>query len=241
MDNGSKVYAIVLSGGSGKRFGSGIPKQYLDLNGKPVLAYALQAFENSSVDGVIIIAAAQYIEKCRIIAETGGYSKAEAVIEGGSERYYSVLRGLEYLMSEYEDNEDIIVLIHDGARPLITPEAIDAVTDNVKECGAAIAAAPCTDTIKILDEDGMIVSTTDRRLTWAAQTPQGFRLKDIYSAYKTVFSGGGADCRKTITDDAMVYQLVFPDRKVKAVNPGTNNMKITNASDIDIAARIQNI
>ena len=251
-----KTKVILLSGGSGKRFGADIPKQYIEIKGKPVLAYALEAFQESCADEIIIVSGKDYIDKCREIAARAGASKLTAVIEGGSERYISVMNGLKYLaggnvdstgdktnvsdqnfkLADAHDTDSDIVLIHDGARPFVTKDLISDVVSNVTMYGAAIAAVPCTDTIKITDENGMIISTTDRKLTWAAQTPQGFYLNDIYHAYEFVLSGKNVSIPlDMITDDAMVYQLYFPDRKVKAVKSDPGNIKITRAQDLRIA------
>ena len=245
-----EVKAIVLSGGSGRRFGSGLPKQYIEICGKPILAYTLEAFEKSPVDEIVIVSGEGYEDLCRKIAKETGISKLTAVVKGGSERYYSVMEGLRFLMEKGGRNQDEIVLIHDGARPFVSAEVINDVIGQVKEYGAAIAAVPCTDTIKITDPDGMIVSTTDRSLTWAAQTPQGFRLDEIYSAYQTVLydndnkeqkNTASSECRTVpVTDDAMVYQLAYPHRRVKTVLSSSDNIKITSPRDLELAKTLLN-
>ena len=253
-----RTAGIILSGGKGTRFGGAIPKQYLEICEKPVLAYTLEAFQKSRVDQIVIVAAEEYQDLCRKIADHFHCSKVSAVITGGRERYDSVWNGLKYLqqlprqekqgVSEEEprngfadsgrchrDDEEL-VLIHDGARPFIQPEIIDQVIDAVISHGAAIAATPCTDTIKLVDEDQCIVSTTERKCTWAAQTPQGFRLSEISEAYEKVFGGtncsGNVPMQPFITDDAMVYQMAFPDRKVRTVDAGSGNFKITTVQDL---------
>ena len=251
------ITAIVLAGGAGKRFGGDVPKQYQQISGKPVLSYALESFQNSVADEIIIAAGKDYLEMCRDIALRAGVTKLRAVIEGGSERYYSVMKGLEFLRSagKVQIHPDAMpagqenpactssdmILIHDGARPFISTQLINDVIKNVREHGAAIAAIPCTDTIKITDENGMIISTTDRSRTWAAQTPQGFWLEEIYRAYDLVLSEkDNMDLipLNKITDDAMIYQLAFPGRKVKAVLSTADNIKITRARDLNIAAAL---
>lgn len=244
------VTAIILSGGRGLRFGADLPKQYRKIDDLPVLGHTLRAFEHSRVGQILIVAAAQYLDLCSSIARDAGCRKLLSVIEGGAERYDSVWNGLQYLHrlqpAGQKEGTDM-VLIHDGARPCIRPEAIDRLIEETVVSGAAIAGTPCTDTIKITDDAGHIVSTTARRNTWAAQTPQAFYFHPIYEAYRQVIGREDAPDREgsasgtdhlQITDDAMVYQLAFPDRQVQMVDAGPSNIKITNAEDLDRAAQI---
>jgi len=226
-----KTAAIVLSGGRGLRFGSDIPKQYMEIGGKSILAHALSAFEKSDVDEIVIVAAQEHIGRCRKIVLDSGFQKVTDVILGGAQRYDSVLMGLRHLMNEKREIPEI-VLIHDGARPFIRPETVNEIIRCVMAHGAAIAAVPCTDTIKIADENGCIVSTTDRQRTWAAQTPQAFRTEEIYRAYEEVIGNAHPENLTGITDDAMVYQMVYPECSVRLVNAGTQNFKITAADDM---------
>lgn len=230
-----KAAAIILSGGSGKRFGADIPKQYIEVGGRPVLSYTIEAFEKSSVDEIVIVAAGEYIQLCRQIARSIQAGKVKDVIAGGKERYDSVLHGLRHLMDTGgKALIPDIVLIHDGARPLIRPETIDEVALCAKEYGAAIAATPCTDTIKIADEHGNIASTTNRSRTWAAQTPQAFHAQEIFQAYERIIGNraDGPGSLTSITDDAMVYQLAFPGQPVHLVDAGSQNFKITAPGDL---------
>lgn len=277
-----KTIAIILSGGRGTRFGSAMPKQYIEVCGKPVLAYTLSAFQESCVDEIVIVAAAEYMELCRQIAADYGITRLTAVTEGGTERYDSVFNGLRYVINadkkadlgiksyDKTDNKvaepvdgfddetapdeeaadsirrnpdaaSMVVLIHDGARPFISSAAIDEIIKKTTEEGACIASAHCTDTIKIADEQDLIVSTTNRRLTWAAQTPQAFYLDDIYNAYEQLIGNGNLiKSGINITDDAMVYQLAYPQRRVKLYDAGKDNFKITSPSDIILAEMILN-
>ncbi|MBQ9032093.1 MAG: 2-C-methyl-D-erythritol 4-phosphate cytidylyltransferase [Parasporobacterium sp.] len=226
-----KSTALILSGGRGLRFGTDLPKQYMELAGRRILAYSVRAFEDSRVDEVVICAAPEYLDLCQRIAEEEGCSKFTRVIPGGSQRYFSVLNGLRAICSKEAEPPDL-VLIHDGARPMIRPEAINEILACTMQYGAAIAAMPCTDTIKIVDPEGAIVSTTDRALTWAAQTPQAFRASEILDAYERIIAGREENELYGITDDAMVYQMAFPGRRVKVVPAGNENFKITAADDM---------
>ena len=137
-----KYAAIVLSAGSGSRMKSDIPKQYLPLIEKPVIYYSLMAFQNSPVDEIILVSGANDIEYCRKeIVERYGLSKVTKIVAGGKERYDSVYEGLCATDAEY-------VLIHDGARPVLTSDLIDRMIQGVENTGACIAAMPVKDTKK---------------------------------------------------------------------------------------------
>ena len=260
-----RTSAIILSAGKGTRFGGNMPKQYLLLDGKPMLYYALKAFELSRVNEVILVAGEDELSFVHDeIVEKYGFSKVTKVIAGGKEGYNSVMNGLEALK---ESNPEV-VLIHDGARPLIGIDVINEIIEETFEHEAVIAAMPVKDTIKLSDDDGFIKATTERKNTWMAQTPQAFKYQLILEAYrKTV----GADSYqkkeetaeralipesirlfcdeknesaedkkkreslKNITDDAMVFSTVFPEKKVKLIKAGYSNIKITTNEDLKTA------
>ena len=225
-----KTAAIVLAAGKGTRLGGDIPKQYIEVNGKPVLVYCLESFEKSNVDEVIIVTGADSMDYVREnIADRFNLKKVSAVISGGSERYYSVLYALRYLS---ENGKPEHVLIHDGARPYITADGINRMVEAVRKYGAAVAATLAKDTIKITDKDGFVLETTDRSVTWQVETPQCFEFAAIREAYEEIVGKDGGP-EGNITDDAGVYEMTYPDRKVKLVNTGSLNSKITTAADLD--------
>ncbi len=224
-----KITAIILAGGRGTRLGGDIPKQYIEVAGKPVLLYALESFEQSRADGIVIVCGTgdEDFVMQEIVLEYG-LKKVTHVVRGGAERYDSVYAGL--LAAAGSD----YVLIHDGARPYITAAGINRMIDAVLEYRAAVAAQPSKDTIKITDEEGFVQSTTDRSRTWNIQTPQCFRYEEILDAYEQVIgrrTSGEATLK--ITDDAMVYETVFPERRVKLVDIGEENGKITTSYDLE--------
>ena len=154
----SKFTAIVLSGGTGKRMNSDIPKQYLMLKDKPVLAHSLLAFENSCVDAIVIVCGAgdeEYIKK--EFVEKYSLKKVTAIAEGGAERYNSVYNGL--LACKDAD----YVLIHDGARPYVSEDIIRRNMEEVVKYKAVVTSVKATDTVKIADDDGFVVSTPERK------------------------------------------------------------------------------
>lgn len=224
------VTAIVLAAGKGTRVGGEIPKQYMEVAGNPLLYYCLDSFEKSSVSDVVIVADPSMAETCDEIVSRYGFGKVSVVISGGSERYFSVLNALRALSIRPESPD--YVLIHDGARPYITPAGINTLIDEVSRFGAVVAAAPANDTIKITDQEGFVLSTTDRSVTWQVQTPQCFLFNDIFEAYEKVVAPLEGSRDISITDDSMVFEQAFPGRKVKLLDLGAENGKITTAQDL---------
>lgn len=226
-----KISAIILSAGKGKRMNTDISKQYLKIKNKPLIYYTLKKFEESNVDEIIIVVGkddAEYVKK--EIVEKYGISKINSIVEGGNERYNSVINGLKEL------KEDDLVLIHDGARPLIKTEEINNIIDEVKECGACIAGMPSKDTIKIVNGMGEIVTTPERKNVWQIQTPQAFKVGIIKYAYERMIEVND----KTITDDAMVVEK-YTDKKIKVIEASYENIKVTTPEDLILVERILDI
>lgn len=224
-----KYVAIVLSAGSGSRMKSDIPKQYLPLIEKPVIYYSLMAFQNSPVDEIILVSGANDIEYCRKeIVERYGLSKVTRIVAGGKERYDSVYEGLCATDAEY-------VLIHDGARPVLTSDMIDRMIQGVENTGACIAAMPVKDTIKLSDEHKQVASTPDRKHLWMVQTPQCFArtlLEESYEILKCKQKAG--EKVPDITDDAMIVEYAT-GKKITLVEGAYTNLKITTPEDLAVA------
>ena len=227
------IYAIIAAGGSGSRMGSDIPKQYLTVRDKPLLYYTLEAFENSCVNGVSVAVSKDWMQYVvSDIVDKFRLNKVIRVCEGGAERHVSVFHALDDL-SDIAKADDI-VLIQDGARPFVTAQLIEKIASGVEEFGAAIAAVPVKDTIKISDADGFVKETTVRANTWQIQTPQGFYYGEILEAYRRLFADAGRE-NVMITDDAMVYERAFPKKKVKLIEAFYENIKITTVEDLEVA------
>ena len=217
-----KITAIVLAAGSGKRMNSKIHKQYLMLSGKPVLYYALKAFEESAVTDIVLVTGHGETEYCRReLVEKYAFAKVTAIVEGGKERYHSVYEGLK--AAEGAD----YALIHDGARPFVDAGLVKRMIDAVKECEACVAAVPVKDTIKVADCDGFVKETPDRSLLWQIQTPQAFSYPLILTAYEKLFAQGEV----SVTDDSMVLEQMT-EHKVKLVQGSYQNLKITTPEDL---------
>jgi 2-C-methyl-D-erythritol 4-phosphate cytidylyltransferase len=225
----AKVAAVILSGGTGKRMRLDIPKQYMEIHGKPLIFYTLRAFEESCVDEVVLVTGREDVQACRKnIIEKFGFQKVTAVTAGGRERYDSVYEGLLALKDcDY-------VLIHDGARACVTAQVIADAVACVKKYDAAVAAVPVKDTIKQATVDGFVANTPDRSTLWQIQTPQAFVYTHILSAYKKMYDVGNTD---GITDDAMVMEQFGNDR-IKLFMADYNNMKVTTPEDIPLVSRL---
>ena len=221
-----KNVAIVLAAGKGRRMGTEIPKQFLDLNGKPLLYYSLKTFQDSPlIHEIILVINEEYQEYCREkILKPYGLTKVSKMTEGGAERYDSVYAGLKAC-----DGCDY-VFIHDGARPFVNEDMIWRCIESVRENQACVVGMPAKDTVKIADEDGYISSTPSRDKVWIVQTPQVFAYELVFGAYSRMLESDAAG----ITDDAMVVES-FGNQKVKLIKGSYENIKITTPEDIKIA------
>lgn len=217
-----KSYAIILSAGKGTRMKSKICKQYIQVNNRPVLFYALSAFEKSDIDNIVIVAGADDINYIKSeIVDKYSFKKVISIVQGGKERYNSVMNGLN------EIGDEGFVLIHDGARPLIETSVINHIISELNNYEACIAGMPVKDTIKIVNQEGFVETTPLRELIWQIQTPQAFKINVIKDAYREM-----SICKdETITDDAMVVEK-YSDVKVKLIEAGYTNIKITTPEDL---------
>ena len=221
-----KITAIVLAAGKGLRMKSKILKPYLDLGGRPLITYALHAFEESLVDDVVLVAGADELDYIRDkIVNCFGFKKVSQIIRGGCERYESVYFGLCAAIKS--QNPADYVLIHDGARPFISPAKIESCIRAVRKTKACVMGMPVDDTIKIVDDTETAVFTPERKKVWRIQTPQCFLLSEIHEAYQRMM-----DAKDTrMTDDAMVMEE-YGKRRIKVIPGGYDNIKITKPEDL---------
>ena len=218
--------AIVLAAGQGKRMHSKIQKQFMELNGMPVLCYSLRCFQESPlIQDIILVTGEESISYCKEeIVQKYGFTKVSAVIPGGKERYDSVYAGL----CECRDCE--YVLIHDGARPFVTEEILKRGLQKVKETGACVIGMPSKDTVKLSDEEGYVKETPNRKCVWTIQTPQIFSYSLIREAHDSIRQ---KDMSK-ITDDAMVAEHET-GVKIRFSEGSYRNIKITTPEDLVVA------
>ncbi len=225
--------AIVLAAGQGKRMGGKVQKQYLKLAEKPVLYYSLAVFQRSPlIDRIILVTGADQISYCRDeIVEKYNFTKVDAVIAGGAERYESVRKGLQVIENDMTEADwEGYVFIHDGVRPFIDEAILARLFEAVENYHACVAAMPSKDTVKISDKEGFVDYTPVRSLVWSIQTPQVFDFKLARDAYAAFAKSGRTD----VTDDAMIVEA-FTDVRVKLVEGSYENIKITTPEDLEIA------
>jgi 2-C-methyl-D-erythritol 4-phosphate cytidylyltransferase len=202
---------------------NGIDKVLAPLGGRPVISYVLAAFDDCGlIDNIVLVVNEKSLKACRKLIAKEGLSKPIKVCVGGKRRQDSVAAGLKQLKNcEW-------VVIHDGARPLVTKELIEQGLKAAQETGAAVAAVPVTDTIKVADDTQVVLETLARQNLWAVQTPQVFRFDIITGAYQKA--------KDEVTDDAsLVEQAGY---RVKLYIGSYDNIKITNPEDLLIAEAI---
>lgn len=235
-----KRTAIVLSAGSGKRMNTETKKQYLLIKDKPIIYYSLDTFQQSSIiDEIVLVASADDMSFVKEeIVDKYGFTKVSHIVSGGKERYNSVYNGLMCCKdSEY-------VFIHDGARPFITEEILKRTMGVLEEYGSAVVGMPVKDTIKIVDEDNVVLDTPNRKTVWQVQTPQCFKAGIVIPAYqKLIDEENSGELLKRgiqVTDDAMVVETFYSEEmsdnfSVRLVEGSYENIKITTPDDLKVA------
>lgn len=220
------VGAIILAGGKGSRMQSDIQKQYMEVLGKPLFRYSLEVFQDSDVQEIVLVTGAgeeEYV-KSQLVA-AGGFSKVAAVVAGGKERYHSVYEGLKALKDcDY-------VLVHDGARALVTAAIIARAIAGAKQYEACVVGMPVKDTIKVSGADGYSVATPDRTQLWQVQTPQAFSYPLLRGAYGWIMEDETR--QEGITDDAMVVEHAT-GKKIRLIEGSYENLKVTTPEDLVI-------
>lgn len=222
--SGMQNIAVILAGGSGKRAGGDLPKQFFKIAGKTILEYSLEKFEeNPRIDEIVVVGNPAYLENIRQILHSRNTAKIKHILPGGQERYHSVLAALEI----YKDTP-CNLLIHDAVRPMVSRRIIDEVIQNLQTCHAVNVAIPATDTIIETDPTGnFITGVPDRSRLYQVQTPQGFNAQTLYNAYSQALN----DPTFTTTDDCSVIRKYAPHEKIKIVTGENTNIKLTYPED----------
>ncbi len=221
------MHLLIAAAGSGRRMGASGNKLLLEVAGRPVLAWTLDAaLACAAIRWIGIVGQPVDAEAVAAIVAAAAPDRPVQWILGGDSRQESVRRGLEALPAEAEG-----VLIHDGARALVEPVLLERCAAAVAAGRAVIAAAPVTDTIKQVDAAGTIIATPDRSQLWAAQTPQGFPVGDLRQAHATARERGW-----TVTDDAALFERL--GLAVQVLEAPPSNIKITTPFDLTVAEAV---
>jgi 2-C-methyl-D-erythritol 4-phosphate cytidylyltransferase len=223
-----RTLAIILAAGVGKRMGAATNKQFLLLDNKPIIVHTLQVFEDCrAIDGVYLVVNQKDLPAVQEeILETYRFNKVMKLVIGGRLRQDSVRNGLEAIEHPCD-----IVVIHDGARPFITPSFIEKGIFLMEMFDAIIPAIPVKDTIKVVSKEGFVVKTLERDSLWHVQTPQTFKYDVISNAYKN-----GITKKLYGYDDATF--LEYSGKKVKVIEGSSYNIKITTPEDLVTARGI---
>ncbi len=217
--SGERVGAVVVAAGSSRRM-EGVDKVFAPLAGKALLAHVLRVFQDCPlVDEVVVVVGAAGLERGRELVKTEGFSKVVALCLGGERRQDSVAQGLRQL------GDCRWVVIHDGARPCVTADLIERGLDEAGQTGAAVAAVPVKETLKVVDEELVIRDTPKRGNVWLAQTPQVFRFDIMIQAHQRV--------KDEVTDDAAMAEAL--GHRVRVYMGSYGNVKVTTPEDLALA------
>jgi 2-C-methyl-D-erythritol 4-phosphate cytidylyltransferase len=219
------VTAIIVAAGQGLRMETAVRKQYMALNGEPILVHTLRVFGGvEAVGHICLVVPAEDIEFCRTyLFDQVTSRQKKTLVAGGKERQDSVFNGLQTIA-----DRDGIVLVHDGVRPLVSVDIINACIQEAKRSGACITGIPAFDTLKRLTGDNQIEETLDRQPIWMAQTPQAFSLDILRRAHQQAAAEG-----YRATDDAMLVERL--GQPVNMVLGSRMNIKITTQEDLALA------
>jgi 2-C-methyl-D-erythritol 4-phosphate cytidylyltransferase len=226
-----KTVTIIPAAGAGVRMGAGVAKQFMDLEGRPLLAVTLGHFERcTAVASVVLVVPHDRVVYCKEeIVQKYSLRKVNQVVEGGKRRQDSVRLGLEATQGRYE-----LVLIHDGVRPFVGTELINRIIEAASRHRAVIPALPVKETVREVENDGRVVGTPDRKRLWLVQTPQAFRYDDILGAHRRALEENWEE----LTDDALlVEKMGIP---VTVVEGWEENIKITTPWDLEFARFLLN-
>lgn len=229
------TYALILSGGSGNRFGDNLPKQFADIYGKSILHYCISNFEKHPlIDKIIVVSNPEHIQRTKQIAINPKFKKVISVIEGGATRGESSFLGIKQIAQIAIETDNINVLIQDAVRPNTNESIISNVVSGLKTRKAVTVAVATTDTIYIADDKDVLSSIPDRKKLFKAQTPQGFHFDLIFSAYEKLEKVS----RFKLTDDSSVINKIYPNEDIKIITGDANNLKITFQEDLEYFRQI---
>ncbi len=219
--------AIIFAGGAGVRMGAGIPKQFLEINGKPIIVHTLDLFESHpEIDKIYMSVLKDYIPYMNKLVEKFNIKKVAGIVPGGETGQDSIYNALK--KAAEENPGDSIVLIHDGVRPSVSYDTISKNIEGVKENGNAITCTPCFETILMSESGNKVEKVPYRKDTFAAQAPQSFRLDDIISAHDEVRQKESR--YDNLVDSCTLIKSI--GREAYMVEGNRGNIKVTTPEDV---------
>lgn len=218
--------AILMAAGKGVRVGGELPKQFMEVHGKMLLEYSLQTFQNHPrIDEIYVVLPEEYLKMEELLQYLfDNYPKVNRLLAGGEERFQSSWSAIQWFIDRREDN----LLLHDAARPGLTPRIIDDVLDALQDNEAAVTAIPATDTVIRVDDNLHLQTTLDRKTLYYAQTPQAFRAGLLYDCFEALF----ADGTFLPTDESGVVAHYRPEIPIHIMQGSPANFKVTYPEDI---------
>lgn len=220
--------ALIFAGGTGQRMhAKGLPKQFLELHGKPIIIYTLEQFENHpEIDGIVVVCLEAWIPYLRKLLKKYSIEKVRDIVPGGETGQLSIFSGLTAMEKHYP--EDTLVLIHDGVRPLIDGDTVSRNIACAREYGCAITTTPAVETITVNNENGRIGDIVDRSKCQMAKAPQSFFLGEILQAHRQAVASG---CTNYIDSASLMRHYGYT---LYAVEGNSENIKITTPADFYI-------
>ena len=224
----NKNIAVILAGGSGQRFGSALPKQFLPLAGKTVIEHSIGAFEQcDAIDEIAVVMHPDYLPKMQEIINQNGWKKVRKLLPGGAERHLSTLAAI----NAYGETAEANLIFHDAARPAVSQRIINDVVMALQSHPAVAVAIPATDTVFEVSDDGDIITAIPKRKRLrCSQTPQAFRLEIIREAYRKTLQDKDFES----TDDCGTLLRYCPETPIHIVPGEVSNMKLTYPEDIPL-------
>lgn len=219
--------AVVLAGGSGRRIGGDLPKQFIEVNGRAIIEYSIDAFEKcADIDEIAVVVNKDFVDEMNKIVVRNSWTKLKKILDGGVERSDSSLSAIK----AYE-GVNCNLIFHDAVRPLVSQRIISDVVAALKNNNAVAVSVPSTDTIVEVDESGHFINRIPKRSNLRCQqTPQAFSYETIAKAYKQAIE----DSSFVATDDCGVVAKYLPEEKIFIVNGDDSNIKITYRKDLKI-------
>lgn len=216
---------VLFAGGVGRRMNTkGKPKQFLEVHGKPIIVHTIDIFQNTeAIDAVVVVCVSDWLDYMNNLVERFNLTKVKAVVAGGETGQMSIFKGLE--AAEQLATDDAVVLIHDGVRPLINEEVINANIQSVKETGSAVTSVRAKETVVLVNDSSKISEVVDRTRSFIAKAPQSFYLSDILSVERDAISKGITDAIDSSTLMGMY------NRELTIVEGPYENIKITTPDD----------